>query len=66
MTDQEKCMAGICCICGGPTAPMTTTEIEEIKGDLGIPKEDDFGNICDDCCAESPLCQGMFSHANSH
>lgn len=49
MTDEQKCLAGICCDCGGPVEPLTAEEIVAIKDDLGMLPEDDFAHCCADC-----------------
>jgi len=48
-TDQELCLAGICCDCGAPIKEMTVEEINEAKDDLGLEDDDDFGDICQSC-----------------
>jgi len=49
MTDQEKCIAGICCDCGAKIKPWTLEEIQAVKGDIGMTDDDDFSDICGEC-----------------
>ena len=48
-TNEEMCIAGICCDCGGKMEPITPAKISEIKEDMGMGEDDDFCDCCSEC-----------------
>jgi uncharacterized protein with PIN domain len=49
MTDEQYAKAGICPECGKSMTRYSQAEIDEIKDDLGISKDEPLFLACDEC-----------------